>query len=165
MIDGRRNAKREAIESRWGMDFWDLLRNFAEQGLSRRQTAFALGYAWQHFHVILRNREDQDPFEEYGVVANYVRDTGEQFGAACRRMAAAGYTFSEAQREIGYCNNGNPLRRAMAIRGISVEFAKVVTKPKPEKVKQVGVSGRYGPKAAVHPWIAQSRREVANRNS
>lgn len=162
MIEGRKNRKRQAIEARWGMGFWELIRNFAEQGLSRRQTAFAIGYHWQGFHTILRNRPDVDPFEEYGVVANYVRDTGEPFGAALRRMAAAGYTFAQAQREIGYCNNGNPLRHAMAVRGIEVEFAKVTAKPKvPKKPREPGISGRYGPRSAIHPWRTAAKRDLA----
>ena len=165
MIDGRKNAKREEIEDRWGMDFWSLVRDFANQGLSRRQTGMALGYSWQHFHSILRKRPDADPFEEYGVIANYIRDTGESFGVAIRRMAAVGYTFAQAQREIGYCDNGNPLRYAMKVRGIDVEFSKVKAQPKAYKEKIVSISGKYGPKLSEHPWRTQARREVANRQS
>lgn len=161
MIEGRKNAKREAIELRWGMDFWSLISDFANQGLSRRQTGMALGYSWQHFHSILRNRPDADPFEEYGVIANYIRDTGEPLGVALRRMAASGYTFSQAQREIGYCDNGNPLRYAMKVRGIEVEFAEFKAKQKPKKEKLVSVSGRYGPKSKEHPWRKQAKREIA----
>lgn len=165
MIEGRKNAKREAIELRWGMDFWSLVIDFANQGLSRRQTGLALGYSWQHFHCILRKRPDADPFEEYGVIANYIRDTGEPLGVALKRMAKAGYTFCQAQREIGYCDNGNPLRYAMKVRGIEVEFSEFKAKPKPHKEKIVSISGKYGPKLSEHPWRTQARREVANRQS
>lgn len=165
MIEGRRNAKREAIEARWGCDLWALVRAFAEQGLSRAQTAKALGYSVPHFCAILRDRSDVDPFEEYGVVANYVRQTGEAFSTALRRMAAAGYTFTQAQREIGYCNNGDPLKYAMRVRGIEVEFAKVTARPKPPKVRATRPTKSRSPSApATHPWRLQAQTEVANRS-
>lgn len=163
MIEGRRNAKREAIEERWGCDLWMLIGAFAEQGLSRAQTAKALGYSVPHFCALLRDRSDADPFEEYGVVANYVRQTGEAFGDALRRMAAAGYTFSQAQREIGYCDNGNPLRYAMRVRGIRVEFAKVEAKPKAPKPPVIQTCPKPR-RIKEHPWRQLARMELANRS-
>lgn len=162
MIEGRRNLRRLEIENRWGCDLWALISDFAEQGLSRAQTAKALGYSVPHFCAMLRDREDVDPFEAYGVVANYVRETGESFGEALRRMAAAGYTFAQAQREIGYCDNGNPLRYAMRVRGLNIQFRSLEARPKIVKPTRTTLTKKR-PAGGTHPWRLQARAELANR--
>lgn len=115
------DSPRRSVPARWGYPFWEVVRDFAEQGLNRRQVAEAIGYTKVHFYRLLADNPDKDPFEPYGVVANYVRDTGEGFREALERMAAAGYIISRAAREIGFTHKRS-LRYAMRVRGIDVKF-------------------------------------------
>jgi AraC-like DNA-binding protein len=115
--------KMRRVEERWGQPFWSVVAQFAEQGLSRKAVAQALGYAPNYFTQLLARHPEQDPFETFGNVLAYVKDTGEGFEAALRRMAAAGYHISRAAREFGY-KRSDHLRTAMRLRGISVEFAR-----------------------------------------
>ena len=50
---------RKQIERRWGMPFDDLVRDFAEQDLTRKQTAQALGMTAPALSQLLINN---DPF-------------------------------------------------------------------------------------------------------
>lgn len=109
------------IEARWGMPFWDLMRDFAAQGLTRMDTARAMGFANpKTIHTLLR-RAPLDPFPiRHGVPTQYTLDTGETFRAACIRMAPT-HTITEAALILGYTACGS-LRHAMRVRGIEVQF-------------------------------------------
>lgn len=115
------NSPQSVVPQRWGYPFWDVVRDMADQGLSRAQTAKALGYRSRRFEVLLRNNPHLDPFEPRLVVATYIRDTGEGFRAALERMAAAHYTLAAASREIGF-STPEALAAAMRDRGVYVRF-------------------------------------------
>lgn len=114
--------KMKRIEERWGLPFWSLVAQFADQGLSRRAVALALGYAPNWFTRLLADNPDRDPFEAYGNVAAYIKDTGESFESALLRMASQGFHLLRAAKEFGYTRTDH-LRKAMRLRGISVEFS------------------------------------------
>ena len=50
------------IEERWGMEFWALVNDFAVQGLTRQQTAWALGMSPNGLSRLLINHPSRDPF-------------------------------------------------------------------------------------------------------
>lgn len=128
------NMTRRRVTERWGLPFWELLKDFADQGLSRFDTARALGYRPDSFCTLLSAHPRKDPFEPSNKPLAYLRDTGETFGEAVERMAAAGMTVTEAALAIGYsCPSG--LRHAMRARGIVVEFQRPVRKPKVKSVR------------------------------
>lgn len=139
---------------------WDQVRNHAAKGLSRAATAKRLGYNPDYFCKLLADNPDKDPFDPYGVVANYIRDTGEQFKPALIRMAKEGYCLSQAARLIGFTAH-NSLSYAMRVRGIKVAFPKFKKaakklRPKPEKLTAPRkVSG------GIHPWKVEATREAA----
>jgi len=123
------NMTRRRVTERWGVPFWELLKDFADQGLSRFDTARALGYRPDSFCTLLSAHPRKDPFESSNKPLAYLRDTGETFGEAGERMAAAGMTVTEAALAIGYsCPSG--LRYAMRTRGISVDFRRPARKRK-----------------------------------
>lgn len=137
----KRTINRKMIEKRWGMPFWDLVRDFYVQDLSKTNTAAALGMTYKSFCAILINDRERNPWKTNTIIIDYVNDTGETLGDALRRMAAAGYTYGQASLEIGYKEQktgggNNGLRYAMKVRGIEVSFrvGKRVAKPKPEVV-------------------------------
>lgn len=114
-------AGKRQVESRWGLPFWDLLSDFADQGLSRFDVARAIGYRPDSLCALLNANPGKDPFEMSNRVVAYLLDTGETFGQAVNRMANQGLTVTEAAQAIGYsCPSG--LRYAMRTRGISVTF-------------------------------------------
>lgn len=113
--------KMRSIEERWGQPFWTVVSQFADQGLSRKAVALALGYAPNWFTRLLADHPEHDPFEPFGNVAAYIRDTGEGFEAALKRMAVSGFHISRAAREFGYKRTDH-LRTAMRLRGIEVQF-------------------------------------------
>ena len=113
---GSPNTKR-AVAERWGYPFWEVVRDFAEQGMNRVQTAKALGYSVNGFLRLLSENAEHDPFESYGHANNYVRDSGEPLGDAVAHMAKRGFTITEAARFIGY-SHAKGLRHAMRSRGI-----------------------------------------------
>lgn len=115
------NSPQRVVPERWGYPFWDVVRDMADQGLSRAQTAKALGYRSRRFEVLLRNNPHLDPFESRLVVSTYIRDTGEGFRAALERMAAAHYTLAAASREIGF-STPESLSAAMRSRNVDVRF-------------------------------------------
>lgn len=114
-------AGKRQVEARWGVSFWQLVADFAEQGLSRFDTARALGYRPDSFCTLLSENPGKDPFELANVPLSYTLDSGEPFLEALERMAAEGLSLSEAARVIGYYNHSG-LQYAMRVRGIHVDF-------------------------------------------
>lgn len=109
------------IEERWGMEFWRLISDFADQGLTRFDTARALGYRPDSFCSMLSRNPGRDPFENSNKALAYLQQTGETLRSAAERLSRKGVLISEAARQIGYsCPSG--LRRALDARGISVKF-------------------------------------------
>lgn len=139
---------------------WEDIKKHADTGMSRAAVASLLGYRPDYFCKLLAENPDKDPFDPYGVVANYIRDTGEQFKPALERLAKAGNCISQAARAIGFTSH-NALSYAMRVRGIYVVFPnyskpKKKAGPKPEKLtapKKV--------QGGVHPWRQQATREAA----
>lgn len=113
-------TKRE-VSTRWGMDFWQLIADFADQGLSRFDTARAIGYRPDSFCHLLARTPDKDPFEASAIALAYLKDTGENLRQALERMAAEGRSWGYAARAIGYCR-GHVLKKAAAKRGILVRM-------------------------------------------
>lgn len=112
------SGKRQ-IEARWGVEFWRLVSDFAEQGLTRSDTARALGYRVDSFCHLLANNPGRDPFEPFIVAQGYLHDTGETMRQALERMSSEGRSWAYAARVIGYGDSHN-LKRAAAARGITV---------------------------------------------
>ena len=109
---------RKQIERRWGLPFDDLVRDFAEQGLTRKQTAQALGMTAPALSQLLINN---DPFPPLCRAVDYLRDTGETLASAIRRMAPD-CTAGKVAAEIGF-SRPDALRRWMRQNGVSAEFA------------------------------------------
>lgn len=146
-----RNGSRRAVEERWGYPFWEVVRDFAEQGLNRSQVAQALGYSPKGFQELLVDDPENDPFESSNIVAGYVRDTGEGLQSALSDMAARGFTFTEAARAIGF-KSPRGLRFALEARGIpDPGFTRRVAKAKPPK-KQWNWTTPRVPSGGPHPW-------------
>lgn len=118
-----------SISKRWGMPFWDIVRDLHAQELTRVQAAAALHYGYQNFAKLLRDNPEKSPWEKASVVTQYLLDTGESLGQALSRLSADGYTLNAASKAIGFKANGG-LRYAMKVRGIEVEFAERKAKPK-----------------------------------
>lgn len=112
---------RRQIEARWGVKFWKLVSDFADQGLCRSDVAKALGYDRRHFYRMLEKNPDQDPFEQYNKAVVYLADTGETIGQALERMALEGRSWAYAAVVIGY-SEGWVLKRAARDRGILTEL-------------------------------------------
>lgn len=109
------------VEARWGVNFWQLVSDFADQGLNRSDTARALGYRVDSFSKMLAQNPRRDPFEAFIVAQAYLKDTGETFRGALERMSAEGRSWSYAARAIGYVD-GSRLKRAANARGVAVEM-------------------------------------------
>ena len=117
----RRGHKQRAIEEEWKMDFWEVIRIFAEKGYSRRATARAIGMHHVAFHQLLGRHEDKDPFERnISIPAAYVKDTGEPFNDAVFRLAAI-MGIKRMAVVLGYAGHC-PLRKAMKNRGLWERF-------------------------------------------
>jgi hypothetical protein len=114
------SGKRQ-VEARWGVPFWQLVSDFAEQGLSRTETAKAIGYRFDSFSHLLAQNPSKDPFDSYVIAIQYLKDTGEGFREALERMSAEGRSWAYAARVIGY-SDGARLKRAARSRGIIVEM-------------------------------------------
>lgn len=114
------SGKRQ-VEARWGVPFWKLVGDFAEQGLSRFDTARALGYRPDSFCTLLSGNPGKDPFDPSDRALGYLRDTGESLSQAVQRMAAQGMLATEIARVIGY-RDACGLKRALETRGIEVQF-------------------------------------------
>ena len=54
------NSSKRRIEARWGLPFWTLVKDFAEQGLTRFDTARALGYRPDSFCSMLAAHPKKD---------------------------------------------------------------------------------------------------------
>lgn len=118
------------IEARWGTPFWQLVKDFADQGLSRFDTARALGYRPDSFCSMLCRNPCKDPFEGSNLPLAYLKATGEPFKEAVQRLAASGMLVSEVARTIGY-RDAKGLRTALRVRGIEVQFSPRQNKRKP----------------------------------
>lgn len=112
---------RQAIEARWRIDFWQLLQDFADQGLTRFDTARALGYRPDSFCKMLARHPKRDPFEASSRALGYLRDTGENLRQALERMAQEQRSWGYAARVIGYAD-GSALKRAAQALGIHVQM-------------------------------------------
>lgn len=99
------SPKQRGIEARWGLPFWQLVREFAEQDLTRNDTARALGYNTQAFHQLLARNPRLDPFEPYGVL----RALGEPLRDVVLRMAPR-FTVTQTARAVGYAGD-KPVHR------------------------------------------------------
>lgn len=117
------------------MPFWQLVADFADQGLPRSDVAKALGYHRDGFYDLLSRNPSKDPFESSNIVAAYVRETGETFRSALERMSAAGMSKNAAAYVIGY-SDGFGLARAMEARGIEIEFKPKLGRPRIREIKE-----------------------------
>lgn len=122
-------AGKRQVEARWGVKFWQLIADFADQGLTRFDTARAIGYHPQSFCDMLADNPTLDPFEPFIRATAYLKDTGETMGQALHRMAAEGRSWGYAARVIGY-SDGYTLKRMTAARGIKVDMTSVHGRPR-----------------------------------
>lgn len=131
----RYNWTRRRIAERWGVPFWDLVRDIFDQGFNRTQAAQIVGMQGRAFNALLRRYEELSPWGSSNIVATYVRDTGEPFLDALLRMQSEGYSLAAAGRAIGFRGGGGcGLTHAMKARGIDIKFTWVrPEKPKPKK--------------------------------
>lgn len=114
-------TSKQRIEARWGVEFWQLVADFADQGLTRFDTARALGYRPDSFCKMLSQHPKRDPFDDFLRAQAYFKDTGETMRLALERMAAEGRSWGYAARVIGYVS-GSDLKRAAIARGIVVQM-------------------------------------------
>lgn len=115
------SRKQREVEERWGMPFWELVGDFAAQGLTMADTARAIGYNKDVFHKLVHASGYRGLWpRRVSLPVQYVADTGESFRAACERLAATTH-MREAARQLGFASGQN-LRIAMKVRGIEVEF-------------------------------------------
>lgn len=114
------SGKRQ-IEARWGVEFWQLVRDFSDQGLTRFDTARALGYRPDSFCKMLCRNHKRDPFDDFLRAQAYLKDTGETMRQALERMASEGRSWGYAAKVIGYFH-GSALKRAALQRGIVVQM-------------------------------------------
>lgn len=139
-------AGKRQIEARWGVEFWKLVSDFAEQGLSRFDTARALGYHPHSFCYLLASNPGKDPYEPFIRAAAYLKDTGETIRQALERMAAEGRSWGYAARVIGY-SDGYALKRTAEARGIAVEMTSVHGRPRKREerkaLREPGISGGW----------------------
>lgn len=122
------------IEQRWQLPFWTLVANLAEQGLSRADSARAIGFNPHSFRYHLVAHPELDPFPPVAhPPRDYAADTGETFREACIRMSAT-HTVTQAARETGYADS-SCFKRAMRARGLDLQFQKHTAKPRPPRVR------------------------------
>lgn len=122
------------IEQRWQLPFWTLVANLAEQGLSRADSARAIGFNPHSFRYHLVANPELDPFPPVAhPPRDYAADTGETFREACIRMSAT-HTVTQAARETGYADS-SCFKRAMRARGLDLQFQKHTAKPRPPRVR------------------------------
>lgn len=114
-------AGQRQIEARWGVPFWQLVADFADQGLTRFDTARALGYRPDSFCTLVREHPEHDPFDASDRPLGYLKETGETLSSAVRRMASQGMLATEIARAVGY-RDACGLKRALKARGIEIEF-------------------------------------------
>lgn len=99
------SPKQREIEARWQQPFWDLVRQLADQDLTRNDAARALGYYPQAFHQLLARNPGLDPFAPYGIL----RNLGEPLRDVVLRMAP-NFTVTETARAVGYSGD-KPVHR------------------------------------------------------
>lgn len=118
------NWTRKRVAERWGLPFWDIVQNLYDLGFNRTKAACALGMERCGFNALLRQNPHVNPWGSSNVIANYVRDTGEPFVAAIKRMQKEGYSLGKAARALGYLGDGasTALKHAMRTRGVFVKF-------------------------------------------
>lgn len=126
-----RYTHQQRVADQFGKPFWDVVNDFAAQGMNRNQAARAMGFKNPiTFHVMLSKHSEADPFPPViSVPARYTKDSGESFRAACIRLAKT-HSVRQAAIAIGYADTG-PFRHAMKTRGIEVEFKVRKAEPKP----------------------------------
>lgn len=124
------------------MPFSDLVRDFAAQGLSRRQAAEAMSIHYNHFTRILHR--DGDPFASPSVAKAYLERTGENMNDAIMRLAQT-HTLAAAARVLGYRNNSG-LGKYLKAQGIEVQFKTYGVRPGQASISELARrSGvRYG---------------------
>ena len=120
---------RRQVESRWGVEFWQLVADFAEQGLTRSDTAKALGYRVDSFSKTLADNPGKDPFDAFIISIRYLNETGETLKTALERMASEGRTWGYAARQTGYAD-GHTLKRAAISRGWDIGLSSTVGRPR-----------------------------------
>ncbi len=125
---------RKRVSERWGIPFWQLVRDIHAQDFNRAKAAAILGMDSTGFTAILRANPNENPWGSPNVVANYVRDTGEPFKDALLRMQREGYSLNAASLAIGFAGNNSSygLKYAMRVRGIDIKFER---SPKDERKK------------------------------
>jgi len=109
------------VEEKFGKEFWQLIREFADKGYTRFDTARAIGYRPDSFCHLLSHTPGKDPFEPSARALGYLKDTGENLREALERMAKEGRSWNYAARVIGYARGQN-LKKAAEHRGIFVEM-------------------------------------------
>lgn len=122
------SGKRQ-VEARWGVKFWQLVSDFADQGLSRSDTARALGYRIDSFSKLLADNPQKDPFDAFIISIRYLNETGETLKTALERMAFEGRTWGYAARKTGY-SDGHTLKRAAISRGWDIGLSSVIGRPR-----------------------------------
>lgn len=114
---------RKMVEERWGYPFWEVVRDFAEQGLDRAKVSRALGIDYKHFQRLLINYPKKDPFPSSNKQIAYLHDTGETFRKALDRLQASGLRVRAAAWELGFAD-ASALRRHLENRGWHGYFPK-----------------------------------------
>lgn len=145
------------IETRWGLPLTQLLNDFADQGLTRKQAAQALGVSYS---AIREHLVKGDPFPDQLVASSYVRESGETLRAAVARMVSDGMTGESMARAIGF-SNYDSLKRSLRSRGIDVPVRQKKPKPAP-RIKAVKPSIKPAVTKA-HPWRTAENRSWKER--
>lgn len=114
---------RNRVEQRWGYAFWEVVRDFAEQGLSRSKVSRALGVNYNHFNVLLIANPKHDPFPPSNKQLAYVQDTGEPFREAVERLQREGVRVRAAAWQLGFAD-ASAFRRHLEGRGLGHYFQK-----------------------------------------
>ncbi len=122
------SGKRQ-IEARWGVEFWRLVSDLADQGLTRSDAARALGYRVDSFSKLLASNPAKDPFDAFIVSVRYLNETGETLKTALERMAVEGRTWGYAAKHTGYAD-GHTLKRAAHSRGWDIQLSSTIGRPR-----------------------------------
>lgn len=150
------------ITERWGVPFWDLVRDIFDQGFNRTQAARILGMNVRAFNAMLRRHEGLSPWGSSNIVATYVNDTGEPFLDALLRMQREGYSLAAAGRAIGFRGEGDcGLKHAMKTRGLDVKFTWVRPEKKKSELRAPGPNMYKGWPTWKQIYAARNRNEGA----
>jgi len=115
-------TKQREVEERWQQPFWEVVRQLAEQDLTRNDAARALGYSPCAFHQLLTRNPSLDPFEPYGIL----RNLGEPLRDVVLRMAPK-FTVTETALAVGYSGTSAASRFRKTLRRFGlqdVQFAR-----------------------------------------